>query len=137
MYLFLKSKILKKQNKIFSRKNIEKYYFMIILIIPMLNQNFSSLHKEFIGESNILNYAVVLTPSNENSVCAFMFLQGTCCLSKYLNTSYSSFICIDIILIFIFNLHLAPLFCFVLFKHGGTDKKKKVSFFYMYCCQLH
>lgn len=88
MYLFLKSKILKKQNKIFSRKNIEKYWFMItILIIPMLNQNFSSLRKEFIGESNIFNYAVILTPANENSVCAFMVLPGICSLSKYLNTS--------------------------------------------------
>lgn len=60
---------------------------MIILIIPMLNQNFSSLHKEFIGESNIFNYAIVPSPANENSVRASMFLQGTCSVSKYLNTS--------------------------------------------------
>lgn len=59
---------------------------IMMLIIPMLNQNFSSLHKEFIGESNIFNYAVVLIPANENSVCAFMFVQGACCVSKYLNT---------------------------------------------------
>lgn len=63
----------------------------MILIIPMLNQKFSSLHKEFIGESNIFNYAVVLTPANENSVCAFMFLQGICFVSKYLNTSIHPF----------------------------------------------
>lgn len=57
-----------------------------ILIIPKLKQIFSSLHKEFIGGNNLFHYAVVLSPANENSVCAFMFLQGTCCVSKYLNT---------------------------------------------------
>lgn len=42
---------------------MEKYWFMItILIIPMLNQAFSSLHKEFIGESNalIMQYFLLL-----------------------------------------------------------------------------
>lgn len=95
-----------------------------ILIIPILKQTFSSLHKEFIGENNHFDYAVVLSPANENSVHAFMFLQGSCCVSKYLNTS------LHLLFTLILSLYLfSAVTCHSFFKKNIRELIKKVSFF--------
>lgn len=97
-----------------------------ILIILILKQIFSSLHKEFIHESNLFDYAVVLSPANENLVCAFMFLQGTCCVSKYLNTSLH-LLSASILFLYLFSTFTWHSF-FIL---NIGELIKKLSFFYM------